>query len=222
MLNCNKRSITVNMKNPKGKEVFDAAAEEMRRAGRELRPGRARPAWASRGSACTQLNPRIVVASVKGFGPGPYADCKVVRERRAVRWAAACVTTGLRRRPAARHRRADRRFGHRPAPGARHRRGAYQRNDDGPRPVRARGDAGRRAEPVPRQVARPAAPRSHARMEEYPQYPNGSSSTPCRAPATLRAAASPAGSSSARAGRPTRTRTSTSSCRRRCGRTSAT
>ena len=24
-----------------------------------------------------QLNPRMIVASVKGFGPGPYEDCKV-------------------------------------------------------------------------------------------------------------------------------------------------
>src|SRR5947207_15683195 len=25
----------------------------------------------------SELNPRMIVASVKGFGPGPYEDCKV-------------------------------------------------------------------------------------------------------------------------------------------------
>ncbi len=32
-----------------------------------------------------QLNPRMIVASVKGFGPGPVRGVQGVRERRAVR-----------------------------------------------------------------------------------------------------------------------------------------
>jgi len=33
--------------------------------------------WALRGSEFKKLNPRMIVASVKGFGPGPYEECKV-------------------------------------------------------------------------------------------------------------------------------------------------
>ena len=43
---------------------------------RTSRPARS-TAWASRGSTSSELNPRMIVASVKGFGPGPYEDCKV-------------------------------------------------------------------------------------------------------------------------------------------------
>src|SRR5690625_4565666 len=39
MLNCNKRSITLNMKSDRGKELF-TELKELRRAGRELRPRR--------------------------------------------------------------------------------------------------------------------------------------------------------------------------------------
>jgi formyl-CoA transferase len=54
----------------------------------------------------------MIVASVKGFGPGPYEDCKVYEN--VAQCAGGSASTTLRRRPAARHRRADRRFGHRP------------------------------------------------------------------------------------------------------------
>ncbi len=43
MLNHNKRSITVDAKHPKGQGSARGAGEEMRRAGREFRTGRARP-----------------------------------------------------------------------------------------------------------------------------------------------------------------------------------
>ena len=43
MLNHNKRSITLDTKNPKGKEVLDRADQDLRRAGGEFRPRRARP-----------------------------------------------------------------------------------------------------------------------------------------------------------------------------------
>jgi len=41
-----------------------------------------------------ELNPRMVVASVKGFGPGPYADCKVY-ENVAQCAGGAASTTGF-------------------------------------------------------------------------------------------------------------------------------
>ena len=68
----------------------------------------------------------------------------------------------LRRWPADGHRRADRRFRHRPASRPRHRLRAVSAQHDGSRPEGAVRDAGRRAEPVPREAARPAASRARA------------------------------------------------------------
>ena len=66
----------------------------------------------------------------------------------------------LPRRPAARHRRADRRFRHRAASRVRHRQRALSAHPHRPRPARACRHAGRRAQSRPRQAARPAAPRA--------------------------------------------------------------
>jgi len=49
MLNHNKRSITLDTKNPKGKEVLTALIKKLRRAGGEFRARRARPHGNSRG-----------------------------------------------------------------------------------------------------------------------------------------------------------------------------
>ena len=176
-----------------GHEGAGAPGEDLRRAGRELRARRARPHGAHVG-AHPPLNPRMVVASVKGFGPGPYEDCKVY-ENVAQCAGGSASTTGFHRRAAAGDRRADRRFRHRPAPGARHRLRALPAQPHRPRPARARGHAGRRAEPLPRKTARPAAP--GARSAEGIQRSTARTSRSarrCRAPATIRAAASPASS----------------------------
>ena len=62
-----------------------------------------------------KINPRIVMASIKGFGSsGPYADFKAY-ENVAQAMGGDEHHRGAGR-PAVRHRRADRRFGHRPAP----------------------------------------------------------------------------------------------------------
>jgi formyl-CoA transferase len=45
-----------------------------------------------------ELNPRMIVASVKGFGPGPFADCKVY-ENVAQCAGGAASTTGFRDGP---------------------------------------------------------------------------------------------------------------------------
>ena len=76
MLNHNKRSITLNTKNPKGKKVLDKLIKECDVLVENFAPGaldRMGITW----EHIHHLNPRMIVASVKGFGPGPYEDCKV-------------------------------------------------------------------------------------------------------------------------------------------------
>ena len=107
------------------------------------------------------LNPRMIVASVKGFGPGPYEDCKVY-ENVAQCAGGAASTTGFDDGPplVTGAQIGDSGTGLHLALGIVA--ALYQRNTTGTRPEGAGRDAGRRAQPVPREAARPAAPRSHA------------------------------------------------------------
>ena len=76
MLNHNKRSITLNTKDQKGKEIFTRLIESCDVLVENFAPGamdRMGFSW----ERIQEINPRIIYASVKGFGPGPYADCKV-------------------------------------------------------------------------------------------------------------------------------------------------
>ena len=76
MLNHNKRSITIDSKNPQGKRVIDALIKNCDVLVENFAPGaldRMGFTW----EYIHKLNPRMIVASVKGFGPGPYEDCKV-------------------------------------------------------------------------------------------------------------------------------------------------
>ena len=76
MLNHNKRSITLDTKKPKGKEVLETLIKQCDVLVENFAPGaldRMGFTW----ERIQELNPRMVVASVKGFGPGPYEDCKV-------------------------------------------------------------------------------------------------------------------------------------------------
>ncbi|MCH7486388.1 MAG: formyl-CoA transferase [Proteobacteria bacterium] len=76
MLNSNKRSITLNTKTDKGKEIFTKLIETCDVLIENFAPGaldRMGFAW----ERIQEINPRIVYASIKGFGPGPYVDCKV-------------------------------------------------------------------------------------------------------------------------------------------------
>ncbi len=76
MLNHNKRSITLNTKSDKGKEIFTRLIETCDVLAENFAPGaldRMGFSW----ERIQEINPRIVYASVKGFGPGPYEDCKV-------------------------------------------------------------------------------------------------------------------------------------------------
>jgi formyl-CoA transferase len=93
MLNHNKRSITLDTKNPKGKQVLETLVKECDVLVENFAPGaldRMGFTW----ERIQELNPRMIVASVKGFGPGPYEDCKVY-ENVAQCAGGAASTTGF-------------------------------------------------------------------------------------------------------------------------------
>jgi formyl-CoA transferase len=93
MLNHNKRSITLDTKNKKGKEVLEALVKKCDVLVENFAPGvldRMGFTW----ERIQELNPRMIVASVKGFGPGPYEDCKVY-ENVAQCAGGAASTTGF-------------------------------------------------------------------------------------------------------------------------------
>src|SRR4030081_1033860 len=97
MLNHNKRSITLDTKNPKGKEVLETLVKSCDVLVENFAPGvldRMGFTW----ERIQELNPRMIVASVKGFGPGPYEDCKVY-ENVAQCAGGAASTTGFREGP---------------------------------------------------------------------------------------------------------------------------
>ncbi len=76
MLNHNKRSITINTKNKKGLAVLDRLIKSCDVLVENFAPGaldRMGITW----EHINELNPGMIVASVKGFGPGPFEDCKV-------------------------------------------------------------------------------------------------------------------------------------------------
>lgn len=76
MLNHNKRSVTLNPKTEKGKAIFAKLIEECDVMVENFAPGaidRMGFPW----EKIQEINPRMIYASVKGFGPGPYEDCKV-------------------------------------------------------------------------------------------------------------------------------------------------
>ena len=97
MLNHNKRSITLDAKNPKGKEVLEGLVKVCDVLVENFGPGvldRMGFTW----ERLQELNPRLIYASVKGFGPGPYEDCKVY-ENVAQCTGGSASTTGFRDGP---------------------------------------------------------------------------------------------------------------------------
>ncbi len=97
MLNGSKRSITIDSKNSKGKEILDRLIRHCDVLVENFAPGaldRMGLTW----EHIHKLNPRMIVASVKGFGPGPYEDCKVY-ENVAQCAGGSASTTGFRDGP---------------------------------------------------------------------------------------------------------------------------
>lgn len=93
MLNHNKRSLTLNTKNETGKQVLERLIKECDVMVENFAPGaldRMGFSW----DRIQELNPRMIMASVKGFGHGPYEDCKVY-ENVAQCAGGAASTTGF-------------------------------------------------------------------------------------------------------------------------------
>jgi formyl-CoA transferase len=97
MLNANKRSITLNMKSDEGKQVFEKLVSTVDVLVENFGPGvvdRFGYPW----EKLAALNPRLVYASIKGFGPGRYADFKAY-EVIAQAMGGAMSTTGFEEGP---------------------------------------------------------------------------------------------------------------------------
>src|SRR5262249_56136727 len=75
MLNGSKRSITIDSKHPTGKEILDRLIKHCDVLVENFAPGtldRMGLTW----EHIHKTNPRMIVASVKGFAPAPYEDSK--------------------------------------------------------------------------------------------------------------------------------------------------
>jgi formyl-CoA transferase len=92
MLNGNKRSITLNTKTPDGKAIFTKLIEHCDVLVENFGPGvldRQGFSW----EKIRELNPRMIYASIKGFGPGKFEDFKAY-ETVAQAMGGAMSTTG--------------------------------------------------------------------------------------------------------------------------------
>jgi formyl-CoA transferase len=93
MLNCNKRSITLNMKSEEGKQLFIEMVKEADVLVENFGPGavdRMGFTW----DRLEELNPRLIYASIKGFGEGPYTHYKAY-EVVAQAMGGSMTTTGF-------------------------------------------------------------------------------------------------------------------------------
>ena len=93
MLNHNKRGMTLNTKSDSGKEIFEKLIKHCDVLVENFAPGamdRMGFSW----ERIQELNPRMIYASIKGFGPGKYEDCKVY-ENVAQCTGGSASTTGM-------------------------------------------------------------------------------------------------------------------------------
>ena len=92
MLNHNKRSITLNTKSETGREILERLVRTCDVLVENFAPGaldRMGFGW----ERIHEINPRMIMASVKGFGPGKFENCKVY-ENVAQCAGGAASTTG--------------------------------------------------------------------------------------------------------------------------------
>ncbi|WP_406221969.1 formyl-CoA transferase [Streptomyces canus] len=93
MLNCNKRSITLNTKTERGQQILAALIRGADVMVENFAPGaveRMGFSW----ERIREINPRIVYASIKGFGEGPYTAFKAY-EVVAQAMGGSMATTGF-------------------------------------------------------------------------------------------------------------------------------
>ncbi len=93
MLNCNKRSLTLNLKSDKGKEIFTALIKRADILVENFGPGvldRQGFPW----ERIREINPGLIYASIKGFGAGPFLESKAY-ETIAQAMGGAMSTTGF-------------------------------------------------------------------------------------------------------------------------------
>src|ERR671927_96038 len=93
MLNCNKRSLPLNMKSEEGKEIFRKLVDRPDVLVENFGPGvmdRLGFTW----EHLHELNPRLIYASLKGFGPGALEHAKAY-ENIAQATGGAMSTTGF-------------------------------------------------------------------------------------------------------------------------------
>ena len=155
MLNCNKRSITLNIKSAKGKHILDELIKRADVLVENFGPGvldREGFTW----ERMRELNPRLIFASIKGFGPGPFRGLQGLRDDRAGD-GRFDEHDRFRGWTADQHRRANRRLGHRNAHGGGDSCRALSAHPHRARATRRSRDAGLGAQSVPRQASRPAA-----------------------------------------------------------------
>ncbi len=98
MLNGNKRAITLNPKTEAGNKIFAKLIEKSDVMVENYAPGaidRMGFPW----KKIQEINPRMIYASVKGFGPGPYEDCKVYENVAQCTGGAASTTGEIDRVP---------------------------------------------------------------------------------------------------------------------------
>ncbi len=97
MLNCNKRSITLNMKSERGKQLFTELLPRFDVLVENFGPGavdRMGFSW----ERLQEINPRLIYASIKGFGDGPYTHFKAY-EVVAQAMGGSMTTTGFEEGP---------------------------------------------------------------------------------------------------------------------------
>src|ERR1043166_4318150 len=98
MLNSNKRGVTLNPKTEAGKKIFTKLIEKCDVMVENFAPGaidRMGFPW----ETIQKITPRMIYASVKGFGPGPYEDCKVYENVAQCTGGAASTTGEIDRFP---------------------------------------------------------------------------------------------------------------------------
>jgi formyl-CoA transferase len=97
MLNGNKRSLTLNTKTPQGKAIFTRLIQTCDVLVENFGPGvldRQGFTW----EKIHELNPQMIYASIKGFGPGQYVDAKAY-EPVAQAMGGSMSTTGFEEGP---------------------------------------------------------------------------------------------------------------------------